>query len=200
MNANRKKIIVAITGASGVGYGIALVEALGVLGHETLLVVSKAGKLVMRQETGMAPEDLLRPGISLYQEENIAAPIASGSFAADGMVIAPCTMATLASVALGQASDLILRAADVTLKEGRPLILVPRETPLNRIHITNMLHAHDAGAVIMPAMPPLYGNPTSVAELIAHLVGRILDRLGIENNLAPRWDKLSADPESGEEK
>lgn len=187
MDTDKKRITVAITGASGMLYGTTLVEALAKGGHETLLVASEAGCQVMREECGCDPESLVRAGVTLFHDADLFAPMASGSYPVDGMVIAPCTMASLSAVASGRADTLIFRAADVCLKEGRPLILVPRETPLNRIHIQSMLNAHDAGAVIMPASPPLYGRPSTIEEMVSHLVGRILDRLGIENDLAPRW-------------
>ena len=183
----KKRIAVGITGASGIPYGIRLVEALAGLGHEVLVVVSDAGREVMRLECGCAPEILTKLGVTLYRKDDISAPIASGSYPLDAMVIIPCTMATLSAVAHGQANNLIHRGADVALKERRPLILVPRETALNRIHLKNMLLAHEAGAIIMPAMPPFYGKPSTVNELVSHMAGRILDRLGIENDLAPRW-------------
>ncbi len=191
MNMNRK-IVVALTGASGSAYGVRLVEALSSEGREVLLVVSRAGETVLELETGLSSRDLLKPGVVLLHEEEIAASIASGSFRTEGMVIAPCSMKTLTAVATGQAANLIQRAADVTLKEKRRLILVPRETPLNRIHLDNMLKAHDAGALIMPAMPAFYGKPGGIDDLVDSLTGRILDSLGIENNLATRWK----DPES----
>ena len=191
MNMNRK-IVVALTGASGSAYGVRLVEALSSEGREVLLVVSRAGETVLELETGLSSRDLLKPGVVLLHEEEIAASIASGSFRTEGMVIAPCSMKTLTAVATGQAANLIQRAADVTLKEKRRLILVPRETPLNRIHLDNMLKAHDAGALIMPAMPAFYGKPGGIDDLVDSLTGRILDSRGIENNLATRWK----DPES----
>jgi 4-hydroxy-3-polyprenylbenzoate decarboxylase len=181
-----KRIVIAITGASGTVYGVRLVEALKETGHEALVIVSDAAQEVIRLEGGALPR-FEGPGITLLTDKDIGASVASGSFAHGGMVICPCTMATLSAVACGQATTLTHRAADVTLKEGRTLILVPRETPLNRVHIENMLRAHDAGAVIMPAMPPFYGKPVGLDDLIAGMVGRILDRLGIENDLAPRW-------------
>jgi len=187
MKTGGKRIAVALTGASGAIYGSRLVRALVRLEHEVHLVVSDAAVEVARLETGV---DLpsTGPSITRYGEKEIGAPMASGSYPLDGMVIAPCTMATLSAVANGLASNLTHRAADVCLKEGRTLILVPRETPLNRIHMENMLKAHDAGAVIMPAMPPFYGRPGSVEEVVDHMVGRILDRLGVDNDLAPRWE------------
>lgn len=186
MQGTRKKIVVAITGASGTAYGVTLVKALLDLEHEALVVISDAAREVMRLET-VESLDLKSCGAAVFDEREISAPMASGSFAHDGMVIVPCTMATLAAVACGLATNLTHRAADVTLKEGRTLVLVPRETPLNRIHLQNMLRAHDAGAVIMPAMPSFYGKPADIDALVSQMAGRILFRLGIENDLAPRW-------------
>jgi len=182
-----KRIILAVTGASGTVYGTRLLEHLSAGGHEVFLVFSAAGKEVARLETGLDPESIALPGVTLHAEDDIAASAASGSFKTDGMVIAPCSMRTLTAVATGQASNLIQRAADVTLKERRPLILVPRETPINRLHIENMLRAHDAGAVIMPAMPAFYGKPGGIDDLVDSFAGRILDLLGIDNDLAARW-------------
>lgn len=183
------RIVVAVTGASGSAYGVRLVEALSAADHEVLLILTRAGRTVLEMETGRQPESLRLPGVTLLDEEDIAAAPASGSFRTDGMVIAPCSMRTLNAVATGQASNLVQRAADVTLKERRPLIIVPRETPLNRLHLENMLRAHDAGAVIMPAMPAFYARAGSVDDLVGAFAGRILDLLGIENDLAPRWSE-----------
>lgn len=187
MTRGNKRLIVAITGASGAVYGVNAVKALAGAGLKVELVISSAGKKVMFQETGLKPGDLLDQSITLYSDQDIAAPIASGSFPVDAMAIIPCSMASLAAIASGKADTLIFRAADVTLKEGRPLLLAPRESPMNRIHLQNMLFAHDAGAIIMPAAPPFYGAPKSMEELVNHMTGRILDRLGIDNSLAPRW-------------
>jgi 4-hydroxy-3-polyprenylbenzoate decarboxylase len=183
----KKKVIVAVTGASGTIYGVRLVEHLAKGGHEIHLIVSEAGKEVARLEADLDPASIDLPGVTLLDEGHISAGVASGSFRTDGMVIAPCSMRTLTAVAAGQASNLIQRAADVTLKERRTLILVPRETPLNRLHIENMLRAHDAGAVIMPAMPAFYGKAGGIDELVDSFTGRVLDLLGIENDLAVRW-------------
>ncbi len=184
-----KRFVVALTGASGTLYGTRLVEVLSRGGHEVFLIFSQPAAQVMRLETGQDPAGLVDlPGVALLDEDNIAAPVASGSFHTDGMAVVPCSMRTLTAVATGQAANLIQRAADVTLKERRTLILAPRETPLNRIHIQNMLAAHDAGALIMPAMPAFYGNPQKIGDLVDAFVSRILDKLGIENDLAPRWD------------
>ena len=193
MSRDRKKIVVAITGASGAVYGVSLVNFLSLQGHEIACILTKAAETVLRLETGLARSALAMPGVTLFGEEEITAPVASGSFLTDGMVIAPCSMRTLMAVATGQAGNLVQRAADVTLKERRRLILVPRETPLNRIHIENMLRAHDAGAVIMPAMPAFYSQAKEVIELVTGFAGRILDQLGVQNDLAPRW--RGADPE-----
>lgn len=184
---SKKRIVVAMTGASGSIYGIRLIEALCTLKHEVIVVLTEAAREVMREESVEAP-DFEKLGVTMYGNKQIGAPIASGSFIIDAMVICPCTMATLSAVACGRATNLTHRAADVALKEGRQLILVPRETPLNRIHIKNMLDAHDAGCIIMPAMPPFYGNPKTIDELVDHMVGKILDRIGVDNPLAARWN------------
>ena len=184
----KKRICVAVTGASGAAYGKRLVEALAEGGHEVLLVISHAGAEVLRHECACTPGDLVRGGVTLFDEEEIGAPPASGTNAPDGMAVCPCSMATLAAVAHGFANNLVRRAADVMLKEKRPLVLVPRETGLSRIHLENLLRAHDAGAVILPAMPPFYGRPRSVEELVDHFVGRVLDRLDVPNQLTPRWE------------
>jgi len=186
MQETRKRIVVAVTGASGTVYGTKLVRALIDLGHEVRIVISDAAREVMRLESD-EPFKIESGRAYFYHEKEIGAPMASGSFAHDGMVIVPCTMATLSAVACGLASNLTHRAADVTLKEGRLLVLVPRETPLNRIHLENMLKAHDAGAVIMPAMPSFYGKPADLDALISQMAGRILSRMGIDNDLTPRW-------------
>ena len=187
MRDEKRRFVVAVTGASGAVYGVSLINYLSLQGHEVHGILTRTGETVLRLETGLDRSALAMPGVVLHEEDDLTAPIASGSFGTDGMVIAPCSMRTLTAVATGQAANLVQRAADVTLKERRRLILVPRETPLNRIHLKNMLAAHDAGAVIMPAMPPLYGKAKEVAELVVAFAGRILDQLGVRNDLAPRW-------------
>ncbi|MGE5398665.1 MAG: UbiX family flavin prenyltransferase [Chitinophagales bacterium] len=188
------KLVIAITGASGVVYGIELVNWLIVNGHEVHLIISDPAKLVIRDEMDWiidSTEDMknhLDIG-SLYCYENgkIGSVIASGSFLHDGMVVVPCSMSTLAGIANGNSKNLVERSADVTLKEGRRLILVPRETPLNRIHLRNMLAVDEAGARIVPAMPAFYSRKKNVNDLVNFMVGKILDALGIENQAYERY-------------
>ncbi|MFZ5569912.1 MAG: UbiX family flavin prenyltransferase [Thermodesulfobacteriota bacterium] len=194
-----KKIIVGICGASGIIYGLRLLQALMEKPVRISLIISEVGKLVMRHETDCDPEDPLgyigrkiagihpQARLSLHGAGDLFAPPASGSFRHDGMVIAPCSMKTLAAISAGIAETVIHRAADVCLKEKRPLILVPRETPLNLIHLENMCRVSRAGATVMPAMPSFYSNPGSIPELVDTVVARILDHLGIPHDLAAEW-------------
>ena len=176
----------AITGASGMPYALTLVQELISLDIGLHLVVSNAAYKVLQLESP-GYEKTLSLVENTYRQDDLGAPMASGSFQHDGMVVCPCSMASLAAVAQGLGSNLVHRAADVTLKEKRPLVLVTRETPLNRIHIQNMLAAHDAGAVIMPPSPGFYHQPESIQEIIRHTVSRIMDALGIENSVSRRW-------------
>jgi 4-hydroxy-3-polyprenylbenzoate decarboxylase len=199
---NRKKIVVAICGASGAIYGIRLAAALMQMPVIVYLTISKSGRAVMAHETGFKQPSmeyfLKERGFRFHESANIQeidpddffAPLASGSFRHDGMVIAPCSMNTLAAVASGVTRNLIHRAADVCLKEKRPLILVPRETPLNRIHLENMIRLADAGAIVLPAMPGFYHNPQTIEDLVDSVLARVLDHLGLDNKLSLRW----ADP------
>lgn len=194
-----ERYIVGITGASGSVYGMRLVEALLKHPCEVHLIVSDMGAKVMAHELGTPAHDIAATLDSLSSQETAAgrlilhdnrdmfAPVASGSFPAKGMAVIPCSMKTLAAVASGYAAGLLERAADVTLKERRPLVLVTRETPLSRVHLKNMLAAHDAGAVILPASPGFYHHPNTVDDLVAFVVERILDRLGARNPGAARW-------------
>lgn len=196
-----KTIAVAFTGASGLPYGLRLVECLLAEGVRVQLLYSQVAQIVARQEMGLAlpsraaeAERLLAgrfgpaPGqLRVYGREEWFAPPASGSNPPDAMVICPCTMGTLAALAAGLSQDLIERAADVVLKEGRKLILVPRETPFSQIHLENMLRLARAGAVILPPNPGFYNRPQSVAELVDFVVARILDQLGVPHALTPRW-------------
>ena len=180
-------LIVAITGCSGVIYGVRLLEACRKLGIETDLIVSQAAEKLLELELDKTIKDIRKLATRNYSQDDLAAPLASGSVKTDGMVIAPCSMKTLGAIASGIADNLITRAADVTLKEGRPLVLVPRETPLNLIHLENMVKLKRAGATILPAMPGFYHKPKEISELIDFIVGRILDVLGVEHKLYQRW-------------
>jgi 4-hydroxy-3-polyprenylbenzoate decarboxylase len=185
-----KPILIGVTGASGAPYARRLIHVLAGAGLPVHLVASAAGRLVYRLETGRPLEEDLPPGVRLFAEDQFTAPMASGSFPSRGMVIVPCTMATLAAVARGMGNNLIHRAADVCLKERRPLIVVPRETPLNAVHLKNMLALCKAGALILPPMPGFYHHPETVQDLVDFVVGRILDHLGVEHDLGARWQGL----------
>ncbi|MGC9117094.1 MAG: UbiX family flavin prenyltransferase [Conexivisphaera sp.] len=180
------RYVVGLSGASGVIYGVRLVRALLDSGHEVHAVVSDAARLTARYELDGPLEEALA-GARLYGEDQLDAPLSSGSFPTRGMVIAPCSMRTLAAVAHGIEDNLLVRAAMVHLKERRRLVLLVRETPLSTVHIENMLRASSAGAVIMPASPGFYGRPRTIGDLVDSVVGRVLDILGIENALARRW-------------
>lgn len=199
--------IVAITGASGSVYGKRLLEVLLDKKHQVNLIITEAGLQVVRQELGWelagltAEETVRQIGVYLgnteyarllryYANQDIAAVIASGSVPCNGMVVIPCTMSTLSGIAHGTAGNLTERAADIMLKERRPLLLIPRETPLNQIHLENMLNLARMGVHIVPAMPAFYHCPESVAELVDFMVGRVLDLLGVENDLFRRWEGL----------
>ena len=176
-----------ITGASGVILGIRLLEVLRSMAVEVHLVISPAAKATIAQETTWKISDVLALAEVVHNHADIGASIASGSFTTSGMVVAPCSMKTLSGIANSYAEDLISRAADVTLKEGRPLLLVVRETPLHRGHLRLMSLAAEAGAIIFPPVPAFYARPRSMEEIIDNLVGRILDRLGFENELYLKW-------------
>jgi len=190
------RYIVALTGASGVVYGLELIAQLLKREHEVHLVVSEPGVLVLQQEidwpSDTAPEEILRahlPAGKLYYYKNtdIGARIASGSFVADAMVVIPCTMSTLAAVANGMSNNLIERTADVMLKEKRLLIMVPRETPLSKVHLRNMLMLADMGVAIVPAMPAFYHRPESINEIILFMVGKVLDVMKIPHDIFRRY-------------
>ena len=178
--------MIGITGASGVLYGIRLLQALN--GNaETHLVISEQGRALIECETDYNVNDVLRLASFHYADDDFMAPIASGSFRCEAMAIVPCTMKTLSTVANGFADTLIGRAADVTLKEGRKLVLVPREMPLSLVDLENLVKARRAGAVVMPACPGFYNRPKTVDDLVENVVGRILDQLGFDNDLYQRW-------------
>ncbi|HOQ08814.1 MAG TPA: flavin prenyltransferase UbiX [Syntrophomonadaceae bacterium] len=191
-----RRYIVGITGASGVIYGLRLLEVLLQQQTEVHLVVTGPGRIVIEQEMEWDMQgdwkaalraNLPEGNIAVYDDADIAAPIASGSFRVDGMVVIPCTMASIAALAGGYARSLLERAADVMLKEKKPLLLVPRETPLSSIHLRNMLLLAEAGAHIIPAMPAFYTHPATVEDMVNFVVGKVLDAMGIEHNLFKRY-------------
>jgi len=183
------EITVGISGASGVQYGIRLLEILVEKRIKTHLILTDAAKQIMEIETDYTPSDVEKLATWSYAQKDFSAPIASGSYKTAGMVIAPCSMKTLSAVANGISDTLLTRAADVCLKEERKLILITRETPLNLIHLENMVRAKKAGASILPACPGFYSRPKTIEDLIDIMVGRALDLLGIENDVYARWSE-----------
>lgn len=186
-----RRIVVGITGATGVAYGVRALELLGAAGVETHLVLSRSGALTMGLEGDRTVEEVKALAGVVHPAGDIGASIASGSFRHDGMIIAPCSMKTLSGIVNSYADNLVIRAADVTLKERRPLVLVVRETPLHLGHLRLMVQAAEMGAVIFPPVPAFYANPTSIAELIDATVVRILDQLGFELDM-DRWPGTQA--------
>jgi polyprenyl P-hydroxybenzoate/phenylacrylic acid decarboxylase-like protein len=187
----KKRLIVGITGATGAIYGIGLLKALReVPGWESHLVLTDAGVLNVWHEHKMKRKDVERLADFAYHPKDIAATIASGSFVTEGMVIAPCSMKTLAGVAHAYADDLVSRAADVVLKERRRLVLVPRETPLNLAHLRNMVAVTEMGGIVMPPMPAFYAHPKSIDDLVNHTLGRLLDLFGIRSTKIKRWQGM----------
>ena len=183
-----KKIVIGITGASGGVLGIRTLEAFGAAGVETHLVVSRWGQQTLEHETGLRLEDLRARADMLYSAGDMAAAISSGSFRTIGMVIVPCSMHSLAAIALGMSENLVHRAADVVLKERLPLVLVPRETPLNDNHLENMLRLSRMGVRILPPNPAFYNHPQSVEDITDHIVARILDQFSVSSDFSRRWD------------
>lgn len=184
-----KKLVIGITGTTGVIYGVKMVEYLHDYHDdiETFLVISEVAKKLLTIETSTTSEALSKKATWSFKPEDLAAPIASGSFLTDGMIIIPCSMKTLAAIASGYSDNLIARAADVILKERRKLIVVPRETPLSTIHLRNMLTLSKAGAIILPPVPAFYYEPKTIDEVINYTVGKVLDVLGIDHKLFERW-------------
>jgi 4-hydroxy-3-polyprenylbenzoate decarboxylase len=183
-----RRVIVGITGASGAVYGIRLLQRLsGLPDVESHLVVTRGGVLTIQQETAFDVPDVLALADVVHPVANIGASIASGSFPTAGMVVAPCSMRTVGAIANSLADNLVVRAADVTLKEGRPLILMVRESPLHRGHLRLMSLAAEAGAIIAPPVPAFYHRPTSLEEVVDHTVSRTLDRLGVEHGATVPW-------------
>ena len=190
-----RRLVVAITGATGAVYGVRLLQHLSATpGIETHLVVSDAAVLTLHQETGLQRRDVEALAHVVHKNRDIGASIASGSFQSDGMVIAPCSMKTLASVALGLSDNLIARAADVVLKERRRLVLMVRETPFNLAHLRNMTAVTEMGGIVFPPLPSFYHKPASIEEMVDHTVARVIDLFGVEHTLAPRWAGMKPDP------
>jgi 4-hydroxy-3-polyprenylbenzoate decarboxylase len=181
------RLVIAITGCSGVIYGVRFLEVCRQLGIETDLIISQAAERILDHELGKSAEDLRKLATRSYSPADLAAPLASGSVLTDGMVIAPCSMKTLGAIASGYAADLITRAADVVIKQNRPLVLVPRETPLSPIHLENMLKLARLGVYIIPACPGFYHKPRDIPGLIDFIVGKVLDVLKVEHQLYQRW-------------
>ena len=183
-----RRLVVAITGASGAAYGVRALEALqGVNGVETHLVVSKAGALTAYSELGLELKDLKAKADVVYDNNDIGAAIASGSFVTDGMIIAPCSAKTLGALANGLCDNLVARAADVILKERRRLVMLFRETPLHLAHIRNMEAVTEMGAIVYPPVPALYAKPDSIETMVDHTVGRVLDLFDIDADMVNRW-------------
>ena len=181
------RIVVGISGASGAVYGVRLLTALRKLDVETHLVVTLPGATTLREELDLDLDTVWGLAARAYEAQDFAASIASGSFTTHGMVVAPCSMKTLSAIANSHTDNLLVRAADVTLKEGRPLVLVVRETPLHLGHLRLMVQATEIGAIIFPPVPAFYAHPATLEEMIDHSVGRILARLGLHNDLYRPW-------------
>jgi 4-hydroxy-3-polyprenylbenzoate decarboxylase len=189
-----KRLVIAMTGASGAVYGVRLLEQLRKSGGvETHLMISDAAALNLHHELDIKRKDVEALADVVHSVRDIGACVASGSFHTDGMVIAPCSMKTLASVAHGMCDNLITRAADVMLKERRRLILMVRETPFNLAHLRNMTAVTEMGGIIFPPLPALYQRPQTVSEMVDHTVGRVLDLFSIEQTIAPEWKGLKPD-------
>jgi 4-hydroxy-3-polyprenylbenzoate decarboxylase len=182
-----KKIIVAITGASGSLYAVQFLKLMHQVNVEVHGIISDAGQLVLEHELGLTAEDLNEYVVKWHAKDNFAAPMSSGSSGFDAMLVLPCTMGTLGAIANGVVRNLVHRSADVMLKERKPLLLAVRETPFNRIHMENMLKVHDAGAVVCPPMPSFYHHPENLEEMAAFYAGRLADLLGIEVEGMNRW-------------
>lgn len=188
-------MIIAITGATGVIYGIRLLQILRTMPElETHLLISEAGVLNLHQELDMKRKDVEALADTVYNVRDVGAAIASGSFQSDGMIVAPCSMKTLAAIAHGLSDNLITRAADVVLKERRRLVLMVRETPFNLAHLRNMTAVTEMGGIIFPPLPGFYQRPASIAEMVDHTTGRVLDLFDIQHTLTPRWNGLKTQP------
>lgn len=189
--ATPRKLIVAITGATGVIYGVRLLQALRELPDvQSHLLISEAGVLNLHQELDLNRKDVEALADVVHNVRDVGASIASGSFQSEGMIITPCSMKTLAAVANGLSDNLITRAADVVLKERRRLVLMVRETPFNLVHLRNMTAVTEMGGIIFPPLPGFYHKPQSIQEMVDHTVGRVLDLFALPHQLTPRWNGL----------
>jgi 4-hydroxy-3-polyprenylbenzoate decarboxylase len=182
-----RRLVIAMSGASGIVYGVRLLELLAEAGVETHLVASKAALITLAHETRLKWAEVKRKAHVVHDNDDVTATIASGSFRTLGMIVAPCSMKTLGEIASGAAQTLIARAADVTLKERRRLTLVPRETPLHLGHLRNMAAVTEMGGVIAPPVPAFYAKPTSLEDMVDHTVGRLLDLYDIDVGVVRRW-------------
>ncbi|AIS31907.1 MULTISPECIES: UbiX family flavin prenyltransferase [Methanobacterium] len=180
-------IVVAITGASGVIYGVRLLEVLKEMGKKTAVVATEPARIILQHEMGMDEDELKNLAHRFYEPGDLTSAINSGSCRFESMIIVPCTMKTLSAISTGFASNAVTRAADVALKERRQLLLVPRETPLRSVHLENMLRISREGGIILPAMPAFYHQPQNMDDLVDFLVGKILDVMHIDHNLYQRW-------------
>ena len=194
----KKRLIVGITGATGAVYGVEILKMLKSEGWESHLVLSDAGALNVWHELKMKRKDVEKLADVAYHPKDIAATISSGSYLTEGMVVAPCSMKTLAAVAHAHADDLLSRAADVVLKERRRLVLVPRETPLNLAHLRNMAQVTEMGGIIFPPVPAFYALPKTLEDLVAHTVARVLDLFGVHSARLSRWQGMKGTPEARE--
>jgi 4-hydroxy-3-polyprenylbenzoate decarboxylase len=192
----QRKMVVGISGASGVIYGITMLRALRAANVETHLVLSKAAEMTLAYETDLKPRDVRALADQSYAIGDVGAPCASGSFPCDGMVIAPCSMKTLGEIATGVTATLLSRAADVMLKERRRLVLMARETPLTTVHLRNMTTVSEMGGIVCPPVPAFYAKPKSLQDMVDHSVGRVLDLFGIETDLVCRWKTEPAETRS----
>ena len=197
MAGRPSRLIVGITGASGIIYGLEILKALRAAGFETHLVMSKAAEMTLAYETDFKAKDVRALADHSYAIADVGAPCSSGSFPSDGMIIAPCSMKTLAEIATGVSSNLISRSADVVLKERRRLVLLARETPLTQVHLQNMLTVTQMGGIVAPPVPAFYAKPESIEDLVAHTVGRALDLFGIETGGVKRWKDEGAERSTG---
>jgi 4-hydroxy-3-polyprenylbenzoate decarboxylase len=191
-----QRLVVGISGASGVTYGVRVLDALRELGVESHLVVTRAALLTLSQETDLTPDDLTGRADVVHRLADVGATIASGSFRTLGMIVAPCSVRTMSEIATGVTSNLLTRAADVVLKERRPLVLMVRETPFHLGHLRTMTALTEMGAIIAPPLPAFYARPKSIEDIVDQSVGRALDLFGLDWSAVRRWDGLKGAPEA----